>query len=231
MTQEDTSIIATGIGLTDFSYFVSDDDPVCQPSNTMASFTNGAIASDLTDGQWACFKAKNQQEVYIYNKLQVDLSEPVITIVIDKNSIKAESDDVSDLYYSVTDDQPDCDLIDAEEYIKGKKVFDLTDGQWVCFKGTNDKGVDGYIKHQFGSKTTSGFFELLSDWLNWATVSVLAFLGLIPFIFILIKSRRRRDEEDRKDDKRNRKKKNNKKKKIPTKNRKSKTTKKKKNRK
>ena len=45
----------------------------------------------MTDGHYACFRAKNSLGVYGYAKQQIDLTTPTITLSQDQNSVNASA--------------------------------------------------------------------------------------------------------------------------------------------
>ena len=69
LTQTGNQVTASGVGLTDFEYFVISNNPAC---NQDATYTNSGQATGVIDpGHWVCFKAKNEQGVYVYQDMQV----------------------------------------------------------------------------------------------------------------------------------------------------------------
>ena len=90
LTQDNTTVTATGTSLTGFAYFDNGTtDPTCEATNTTATWTTGTSATALDDNDWVCFKAKNSLGDYGYAELEVDLTSPVITITQDQDSVDA----------------------------------------------------------------------------------------------------------------------------------------------
>ena len=73
LTQDNTTVNATGAGLTDFAYLKSSFYVNCR--NTTLAYTDGQSATGLSNQQWVCFKAKDAaNNTWKYANLQVDLS-------------------------------------------------------------------------------------------------------------------------------------------------------------
>ena len=157
LSQNNTSVTASGSGLSGFAYFDSGaTDPDCSASNTTATYTNGSTASGLDDNDWVCFKAKNSLGVYAYAKVQVDLSTPTITITQDQDSLDASATaptgtslvDASWAHSGFLTSSPTCSSgITYESAGSDEDEVDISstnNGKWVCFKVKNNLGVYGY---------------------------------------------------------------------------------------
>ena len=140
---------ATGIGLTDFAFFVSGQQPDCSGSNSTATYTAGAVASNLLDNQWVCFKAKNSLGIYGYAELEVDLTAPTPALTQANTTVTATGAGLTDFAFFVSGQQPDCSGANSTAtYTAGAVASNLLDNQWVCFKAQNDKEVYGYSEMQ-----------------------------------------------------------------------------------
>ena len=159
LKQSGDTVNATGNNLSDFAYFQSDRDPACDNNNQTATYVSGATATDLSHDQWVCFKAKNTANVWGYAELQVDLTKPAISInqsdtylVASVTSSKSVIVSGSWQNFISQDAEPDCDGEDTfgASHISNNRIsIDSEDnGQWVCFRIQNVKGVWGYAKHQ-----------------------------------------------------------------------------------
>ena len=157
LSQNNTSVTASGSGLSGFAYFDSGaTDPDCSASNTTATYTNGSTASNLDDNDWVCFKAKNSLGVYAYKEYQVDLSTPTITITQDQDSLDASATaptgtslvDSSWAHSGFLTSSPTCSSgITYESAGSDEDEVDISstnNGKWVCFKVKNDLGVYGF---------------------------------------------------------------------------------------
>ena len=149
LKQDNTSVIATGEALSNFKYFKSDTDIDCSQSNREAIYNTGRQATQLKHKQWVCFAAKNQQGVYNYAKLQVDLSPPALVVTQSQATMTAAGTELTDYQYFKSINEPSCAETDSNaSWVAGQSVSGLLNQQWVCFKAKNDLGVFGYAKKQ-----------------------------------------------------------------------------------
>ena len=157
LTQDNTTVTATGTGLTGFAYFKSSSDPTCDSSNTSSTYTSGTSATSMTDDQWVCFKAKNSLGVYGYAELEVDLTAPVITISQDQDSVDAAatmagsativSTTWAHTTLSATD--PTCSSTTYNTAGSSENTVSITstdNNKYVCFRVKNSVGVFAYKK-------------------------------------------------------------------------------------
>ena len=94
LTQDNTTVNASGVGLTDFAYLKSSFYVHCR--STTLSYTNGQSATGLTNQQWVCFKAKDTaNNTWKYAALQVDLTLTPIKAQQVGRTIVAESKDLT----------------------------------------------------------------------------------------------------------------------------------------
>ena len=154
LTQDDNTVTASGDNLSDFAYFASKADPTCDSTN-QATYTSSQTAYNLEDDHWVCFKAKNNNQVYGWAKLQVDLTAPIVVISQDQDSVDASSLITSESWQNFkTNDKtkPYCDHGDtfgtASSNAKSISITSSDNNRWVCFRVKNNKGVYGYAKHQ-----------------------------------------------------------------------------------
>ena len=149
LTQNGTSVTASGTGLSDFSYFTSSTDPDCSASNTSATWTVGTSKSSLEDDDWICFKAKNSYNIYGYAELQVDLTAPTLALTQTDNSVTATGSNLNSFAYFTSDTDPDCSASNTTAtWTSGVTASSLANGKWVCFRAANSKGVFGYAELQ-----------------------------------------------------------------------------------
>ena len=79
VNQTGRSAVASSETLADFQYFLSRTEPDCSDNNTDAAYIDGQVTRALFDGQWVCFRARNDQNQYSYTKFQAAvLSPPLI---------------------------------------------------------------------------------------------------------------------------------------------------------
>ena len=153
LTQNNNTIVATGTGLSDFKYFVSTDStsPTCDSSNTSATYTDGSTTTAMADDRWACFTAKNSNQVWGFAKKQIDLTIPTITLTQNNNTITASGTGLSDFKYFVSTDStsPTCDSSNTSAtYTDGSTTTAMADDRWACFTAKNSNQVWGFAKKQ-----------------------------------------------------------------------------------
>ena len=140
LTQNNNTITASGTGLTDFAYFVTTNStsPTCDSTKT-TGWTDGSTTSAMTDDYWACFKAKNSNQVWGYAKKQIDLTAPTITLTQNNNTITASGTGLTDFAYFVTTNStsPTCDSTKTTGWTDGSTTSAMTDDHWACFKAKN----------------------------------------------------------------------------------------------
>ena len=159
LTQNNTTVTATGTGLTGFAYFDNGTtDPTCDATNTTATWTTGTSATALDDNDWVCFKAKNSLGVYGYGKIEVDLTAPVITISQDQDSVDATATVSGSTINSSTwahstpsSTDPTCSSASYNTAGSSENSHSITSAdndEYVCFTVKSALGVPGYKKYQ-----------------------------------------------------------------------------------
>ena len=161
LTQSNDTLVATGTNLTGFSYSIlTSSQDSCDSSTTV--FTDGSTTSRQTDSNWICFKAKNSRGVYGYAKMQIDLTEPILIIGQNNQTVKAVGTGLSGFSYFLSSTLPSCSKDNTTATWTTKtsgSVGSLTNGQWVCFRAKNSKGVYGYASIQVVLTPTSFFVQ------------------------------------------------------------------------
>ena len=158
LTQNNTTVTATGTGLTGFAYFKSSSDPTCDATNTSSTYTSGASATSMTNDQWVCFKAKNSLGVYGYAELEVDLTAPVITISQDQDSVDGSATVSGSTINSSTwahstpsSTDPTCSSATYNTAGSSENTHSITSAdndEYICFQVKSSLGVPGYKKYQ-----------------------------------------------------------------------------------
>ena len=59
LTQDNTTVTASGEGLRGYRYFLAKSDPDCSKANTTATWQSGKVAQGLADKQWVMFPGSN----------------------------------------------------------------------------------------------------------------------------------------------------------------------------
>ena len=115
LTQNNDSVSADStLTLTDYKHFTSSANPDCSENYTgWGSADTGQTAGNIDDGHYVCFRAKNSLDVYGYNKLQVDLTQPDIELNQNNNSVIASGVNLDDYKYFTDNGNPDCDKDDT----------------------------------------------------------------------------------------------------------------------
>ena len=151
LTQDGDTVKATASSSSNFKYFKSSTDPTCSDSTSGVTWVSGKTATGLTDNQWVCFKATTFN-TNIYGKLQADLRQPAITLVVssDNKTITASGRNLADYNYFKSDTNPTCNASKTTGWTSGLAVSGLVDNQWACFKAKNSLGVYGFAKKQTG---------------------------------------------------------------------------------
>ena len=149
LTQNNNTITASGTGLSGQAYFTSSSNPTCDSTKT-TGWTDGSTTSAMTDDYWACFKAKNSNQVWGYAKKQIDLTIPTLTLTQNNNTITASGTGLTDFAYFVTTNStsPTCDSTKTTGWTDGSTTSAMTDDYWACFKAKNSNQVWGYAKKQ-----------------------------------------------------------------------------------
>ena len=145
LTQNNDSVMSAGTNLTGYEYFHGSADPNCDADDTYTG--TGSTASNIPDTDWVCFKAKNKLGVYGYAKLQVDLTQPSISLTQKNDSVIATPSSLTGHKYFSDSDDPDCDADDTYTE-SGNTANNIANGHWVCFKARNNLNVYGYAKLQ-----------------------------------------------------------------------------------
>ena len=143
LTQDNDSVTASGSGLSGWAYLTSSSNPDCDGDATYGS--TGSTASSISDGHWVCFKAKDSSNVWSYAELQVDLTQPSLTLSQANDKIKATGTNLSGYEYFSQSGNPDCDKDDTFTG-SGQTTGTITHNYWVCFKAKNGLGVYGYAE-------------------------------------------------------------------------------------
>ena len=113
----------------------------------------------MVDDRWACFTAKNSNQVWGFAKLQINLIPPTIVLTQDQDSVDATATThgsiVDDSWQNlITEDStaPDCDSQDtfgvASSSAKSIPITRSDNNKWVCFRVKNSSDIYGYAKYQ-----------------------------------------------------------------------------------
>ena len=132
-------------GLSGAKYFTSPSEPTatCVVGNA-AFVNNGYTTAAMTDGHWACFTAKDSNDIYNVASLQISLTKPTISLVQDGNKIKVSpTNGLSDFKYFTSPSEPTttCVVGNAALTNSGQTTTAMTDGHWACFTAANSNGV------------------------------------------------------------------------------------------
>ena len=159
LTQDSTTVTASGDNLSEFSFFDSGPtNPTCSSSNTTATWTTGSSATGLDDNDWVCFRAKNSIEIYGYAKVQVDLTTPVISLSQDQDSVDAAAtmagvptiDSSSWAHTTPSSSNPTCSSASYNPAGSSENSVSITNptdnNKYVCFKVLNSVNVPAYRK-------------------------------------------------------------------------------------
>ena len=143
LTQDGTTVTASGSGLSRVSFFDNGPtDPTCDSTKT-TGWTGGSSATNLDDNDWVCFRGKNSLGVYGYAEIQVDLTAPQINLSENDGIITATGQDLSNYHYKTSDSVASCNN-GSGQWTKSSQTDKLEPGTWVCFRAQNDRGVWGY---------------------------------------------------------------------------------------
>ena len=159
LTQNNTTVTATGTSLTGFAYFDNGTtDPTCDATNTTATWTTGTSATALDDNDWVCFRAKNSLGVYGYGKIEVDLTAPVITISQDQDSVDATAtvsgstiNSSTWTHSTLSSTDPTCSSASYNTAGSSENSHSITSADnddYICFQVKSALGVPGYKKYQ-----------------------------------------------------------------------------------
>ena len=94
-TQNNNTVTASGVGLSNFAYSTSSNIPICNASNNSVTYTNGSFVTGLADNHWVCFKAKNSSNVWQYAKYRVDLSSSSLEVQATSKAVFASIESLS----------------------------------------------------------------------------------------------------------------------------------------
>ena len=112
-------------------------------------FSTGKIVTGASNNKYYCFKVVDKAGNVGYGELQVDLTAPTNMILSQSSStIVAKGTGLSNFAYFTSATDPTCSSTNTTTYISGAITTTMTDGHWVCFKATNNRGVWGYAKLQ-----------------------------------------------------------------------------------
>ena len=163
LTQDGTSINASSsLTLVGWQYFIANRNPNCSPTNRISwsSAGNGPSASNLSGGQWVCFRAENSRGVFGFKALQVDLNQPPIKLATNQTNASIKASSTADIsqwsHIIVQGPKPDC-LGDNIWWLtpkEGSLATNLNPNDWVCFQAKNNKGVYGWQISQFQPQQT-----------------------------------------------------------------------------
>ena len=152
LTQDDTTISITTTGLGGSRYYTSSDDPDCSDNYDWSStgVSLGSSKSGLSDGHWVCFTAYDSRFIWGFAELQVDLTQPAITLTQNNDTVTASSTNsnvtLTGFEYFTSSSDPDCsgDYSNWDSATEATTTASVTDTHYVCFRAKNDKGVYGY---------------------------------------------------------------------------------------
>ena len=157
ISQSNNKLSASGSNLTGWQHFTSSTNPTCDSSaktNWTTGITDNQTTAAMTDGHYACFRAKNSLGVYGYAKQQIDLTTPTITLSQDQNSVNASAigiDSSTWAHSTPTDTDQTCASATYNSAGSGENTHTISSSnkdQYICFKVANSKGVYGYKKWQ-----------------------------------------------------------------------------------
>ena len=163
LSQDNTTVaMSTTTNLSSIGYFQANSEPPTtgatscsdDKSTGWTADSDGSI-TDVEDGKWICFRAKNTVGVYGYAKLGVDLTKPSFTLSQDNTTVAMSTiTNLSGIGYfqasaeppttgltSCSDDKTSGWTADSDGSITG-----IADGKWICFRAKNSLGVYGYAK-------------------------------------------------------------------------------------
>ena len=154
--------MSTTTGLSGIGYFQASSEPPttgatsCSDDKTSGwtADSDGSI-TDIADGKWICFRAKNSLGVYGYAKLGVSLTKPSFTLSQDNQTVamstttnlagigyfEASSEPPATGSTSCSDDKSTGWTADTDG-----SIDDVEDNKWICFRAKNTLGVYGYAK-------------------------------------------------------------------------------------
>ena len=138
--------------------FMTDDSsqPDCSNSSDYgpAKTDSQTVAVNSSQDQlWLCFRVANQLGVYGFNQHQIDFQAPGLTVTRVDSDLKVSSSDsdLSDEPYAYSQDydsQPDCAGLTDSDYSAGDTVSNAADGQYYCFRVSDQSGNQGYDYYQ-----------------------------------------------------------------------------------
>ena len=168
ITQDADSLDASATAPTDTTLADSswahsgflDSSPTCSDTSityeTAGSSEDKVAITSSNNGQWVCFKVKNNLGVYGYKEHQIDFSPPVITITQDQDSLAASATvsvgtlvDSSWAHSDFLDTSPTCADNSITYQTAGADedkvaITSSHNGKWVCFKVKNNFNIYGY---------------------------------------------------------------------------------------
>ena len=159
LTQNNTTVSATGSSLTNYAYFKSSTNPNCSSTKT-TGWSSGSSATSMTHNQWVCFRAKNNRGVYGYAEVKVNLTAPVITITQDQDSVDATATmagtpTIKSSTWAHTSFRSSssltCSSTSYQTSGSSENTITITstnNNKYVCFRVKNNLGVPGYKRHQ-----------------------------------------------------------------------------------
>ena len=174
LTQNNDSVTASGTGLSGWAYLTSSSDPDCDGD---ASYTGSTqTASSISDGHWVCFKAKDSSNVWSYAELQVDLTQPSLTLSQANDKIKATGTNLVGYVYFTQSSDPTCDGTGTYDGT-GQTTATMTDDHWACFKAKNGLGVYGYAELQIDRTKPSFTLNQDNTTISMSTTTGLSDIG------------------------------------------------------
>ena len=132
-------------------------EPNCNLDDTFGSASATADTVIVTSSggssdknKWVCFRVKNNNNVYIYQKQQIDYDAPVVNIARSGSTITASSD-ATDLpnnpvwKYADPKSSSDCDSSTTGFTTSNSFIVSNSDLQkYICFKVADKNGNDGF---------------------------------------------------------------------------------------
>ena len=163
ISQNNTTLTASGLGLSSFTYLVASNQPMCSDKDTNSTYTAGASVSGLAHQQWVCFRAKDSASSYYYAFKQVDLTRPQVAIYQykDKVNFSASTSNNSSImngswqnFITQADLEPNCNdadfatLNNSSRSVSGSvvNINRHDNNRWLCLRVKNSLGVSGFAK-------------------------------------------------------------------------------------
>ena len=162
ISQDNATLSAAGLGLSSFTYLVSENRPICSDKDTDSTYLAGDSVSNLQHQQWVCFKAKYSANSYSYALKRVDLSRPRVSIYQYKDKVNLSAytsnnssiiDDSWQNFITEVNLEPNCNDADFKTPTNSRPMSGSTiniksndNNRWICTRIKNSLGVSGFAK-------------------------------------------------------------------------------------